>query len=49
VEQPKQKQPSHAERRTKAPYERPRILTDEAFEQISLACMTKIGAKKNFT
>jgi hypothetical protein len=33
----------------KRPYERPRVLTDEAFEQISLACSMKFGAKKNFT
>jgi len=25
------------------------VLTDEAFEQISLACSMKFGAKKNFT
>ena len=31
------------------PYQPPRILTDEAFEQISLACSTKMGVKKNFT
>ena len=31
------------------PYQPPRILTDEAFEQISLACSTKNGVKKNFT
>ena len=36
-------------RAKKKPYEPPRILTDEAFEQISLACMTKFGTKKNFT
>jgi hypothetical protein len=39
----------HAPKRTKAPYERPRVLTDEAFEQISLACSMKFGTKKNFT
>jgi hypothetical protein len=33
----------------KAPYEPPRVLTDEAFEQISLACTMKFGVKKNFT
>jgi len=33
----------------KQPYEPPRVLTDEAFEQISLACMMKFGSKKNFT
>ena len=33
----------------KRPYEPPRILTDEAFEQLSLACTTKLGLKKNFT
>jgi hypothetical protein len=33
----------------RAPYEPPRIMTDEAFEQISLACTTKMGTKKNFT
>jgi hypothetical protein len=27
----------------------PRVLTDEAFEQLSLACTTKMGSKKNFT
>ena len=33
----------------KKPYEPPRVLTDEAFEQLSLACTTKMGTKKNFT
>ena len=34
----------------KLPYEPPRVLTDEAFEQISLACSIKHGQKqKNFT
>lgn len=33
----------------RAPYEPPRVLTDEAFEQISLACGRKFGTKKNFT
>ena len=33
----------------KLPYEPPRVLTDEAFEQISLACSTKHGKNKNFT
>jgi hypothetical protein len=38
--------------RRKLPYEPPRILTDEAFEQISLACTQKPSSgvtKKNFT
>lgn len=35
--------------RPKLPYEAPRILTDEAFEQISLLCDTKHGTHKNFT
>ena len=32
-------------------YDPPRVLTDEAFEQISLACSAarKMTAKKNFT
>jgi hypothetical protein len=38
-----------APQRAKRPYEPPRVLTDEAFEQISLACRTKTGTKKNFT
>jgi len=38
-----------ASQRAKRPYEPPRVLTDEAFEQISLACRTKTGTKKNFT
>lgn len=33
----------------KRPYEPPRVLSDEAFEQLSLACMMKFGTKKNFT
>ena len=33
----------------KLPYEPPKVLTDEAFEQISLACSIKHGGKKNFT
>lgn len=33
----------------KRPYEPPRIVSDEAFEQLSLACSTKLGTKKNFT
>jgi len=35
--------------RKKKPYEAPRVLTDEAFETISLACSLKMGVKKNFT
>ena len=37
--------------RTKRPYAPPRVLTDEAFEQISLACTNaqKMTTKKNFT
>jgi hypothetical protein len=49
VDQSDRKKSEQPGRRAKAPYEPPRILTDEAFEQISLACMTKIGTKKNFT
>lgn len=39
----------HLRGRAKQPYEPPRVLTDEAFEQISLACTKKFGSKKNFT
>ena len=35
--------------KARLPYEPPRVLTDEAFEQISLACSKKFGSKKNFT
>ena len=35
--------------KTRRPYESPRVLTDEAFEQISLACSMKMGVKKNLT
>lgn len=31
------------------PYEAPRVLTDEAFEQISLACTAKMTTHKTFT
>jgi hypothetical protein len=41
--------PPSAPGKTKRPYEPPRVLTDEAFEQLSLACTTKLGPKKNFT
>ena len=33
----------------KKPYEPPRVLTDEAFEQIALSCSMKMTTKKNFT
>ena len=42
-------QPSQSPPKQKRPYEPPRVLTDEAFEQLSLACSTKMGTKKNFT
>jgi len=37
--------------KTKRRYEPPRVLTDEGFEQISLACTSarKMTTKKNFT
>ena len=38
-----------APRQGKRPYEPPRVLTDEAFEQIALACNSKMTTKKNFT
>jgi hypothetical protein len=46
---PRQPQPNQPPPKRKRPYEPPRVLTDEAFEQLSLACSTKIGTKKNFT
>lgn len=50
VEKPRrQPQPNQPPPKRKRPYEPPRVLTDEAFEQLSLACSTKIGTKKNFT
>lgn len=41
--------PEKAPPRAKKPYVPPRVQTDEAFEQLSLACSTKMGIKKNFT
>lgn len=41
--------PERSDAPVRRPYEPPRVLTDEAFEQLSLACMMKFGTKKNFT
>ena len=43
--------PDSGQPRAKRPYAPPRVLTDEAFEQISLACAPglKMTTKKNFT
>ena len=50
MEKPRpRKKPSQPPPKPKRPYEPPRVLTDEAFEQLSLACTTKAGTKKNFT
>jgi hypothetical protein len=50
VEKPRRRPPpGQSPPKPKRPYEPPRVLTDEAFEQLSLTCSSKMGTKKNFT
>jgi len=35
--------------RKKRPYQPPRIVSEDAFEQLALACSSKKGSHKNFT